>query len=54
MNDNPEMTWGELFTQYPKIGEIYDTMSDILSRDNAKHTIFLDSLMDSFENEFVN
>jgi hypothetical protein len=53
MNNIPELTWGELFSQYKDIEEIYNTMGDILKTNNSIHSSYRDSLNDSFETDIT-
>jgi hypothetical protein len=51
---NPVMTWGEVFEQYPKIGEIYAEMSNILNTHNSEQAVYLNSVYQIWENDILN
>jgi hypothetical protein len=53
MNDIPELTWEELFSQYEDIGEIYYTIGDIINADESKHMSYWKSTIDSFESDIT-
>jgi hypothetical protein len=54
MNDKPEQTWEELFSEYKDIDEIYSAMTDIINTDEAKHSSYWNTTIDSFENDITN
>ena len=52
--EKPEMTWGEVFEQYPQIEEIYKKMSEIIENSNKDQMQYLNSLYQFWENDIIN
>ena len=52
--EKPEMTWGEVFEQYPKIEEIYKKMGEIIDNNNKEQMQYLNSLYQFWEDDIVN
>jgi hypothetical protein len=52
--NNPTTTWGEVFAQYPDIGNIYNKITEIQSKDSEIHTEYLHTINDYWENDFKN
>ena len=51
--EKPEMTWGEVFLQFPKIAEIYENMSEILNNNDSNQTEYLNSLYKFWEDDIL-
>jgi hypothetical protein len=49
---NPATTWGEVFGRYPEIGDIYNKITEIQSKDSEIHTRYLYTIYDYWENDF--
>jgi hypothetical protein len=52
--NKPEMTWGEVFTQYPKIEEIYNGISEIVNDNNNIQSQYLNSIYQYWEEDIIN
>ncbi|MFP3043367.1 hypothetical protein LQZ19_16255 [Treponema primitia] len=52
--NNPTTTWGEVFEQYPSIGNIYNKITEIQSNDSKMHNKYLHTIYDYWENDFSN
>jgi hypothetical protein len=52
--NNPVLTWGEVFEQYPKIEEIYGNMSDILETYNSEQIVYINSIYQYWEDDITN
>jgi hypothetical protein len=52
--DNPIMTWGEVFERYTEIAEIYEKMTDILSKYNNRQNQYIQFLYQYWEDDVVN
>ena len=51
--DRPEMTWGEVFEQYPYIEKIYAEMSEIINAHNRDQVNYLNSMYRNWEDDIL-
>jgi hypothetical protein len=52
--NKPKMTWGEVFTQYPKIEDIYSKMNEILNIYNDDQSQYWNSVYQYWEDDIIN
>jgi hypothetical protein len=50
-NNNPSITWGDAFVQYPAVANIVNEISEIQARDSEKQTAYLHTIIDFWEND---
>jgi len=51
--DNPTMTWDGVFKQYPEIGKIYNSITEIQEKDNGKHMEYVSSVYQFWEEDIL-
>jgi hypothetical protein len=51
--NDPVITWGEVFGQYPKIEDIYNQITEIQKKDNEIQSEYLSSIYEYWENDLM-
>ena len=54
LNDDPGITWGEIFLQYPGLERVYNTMCELIETHHRQMTEYLNSIIQYWEDDLTN